>query len=109
MLKVPVADAEPVSLMLLTPTTAQFWGVPGRYWKEPEWQKLSYRYLERITAKVPGAVIKQFSSGLDIKYKDKPLPIELLQPHMQEITDAMRQAIHDMEAYYKARESLSAA
>ena len=88
-----------MTLMLVTPTTAQFWGMPNKHWKDPAWQHLARAYLERIVSAVPGTAIKQFSSGIDIKHGNKPVPISLLHGHGNEIAEAMRQVMRDVEAY----------
>ena len=91
--------------MLVTPSTAQFWGVPNKHWKDPAWQRLSRAYLERIVSVLPGAEIKEFSSGLDIKYGDKYLPLKIMHGKTPELAETMRQAIRDIESYSRAEGS----
>ena len=88
--------------MLITPTSAQFWGVPSKHWKDPAWQQLARAYLERITSAVPGASIKQFSSGMDIKHGDKFVPLSLLQNHTDAIVNAIRQVLQDVAHYFES-------
>ncbi len=105
MLKAPMVDGGQIQLMLVTPSTAQFWGVPNKHWKDPAWQRLSRAYLERIVSVLPGAEIKEFSSGLDIKYGDKYLPLQIMHGKTPELAEAMRQAIRDIESYLRAEGS----
>ncbi len=102
MLKAPVPDGGQIQFMLFTPTTVQFWGIPNKNWKDPAWQRLANAWLERITRLAPGASIKTFSSGADIKHNDKPLPISLIRGKTNDLADAIRQAIRDTESYYAA-------
>lgn len=105
MLKASMIDGGQIQLMLVTPSTAQFWGVPNKHWKDPAWQRLSRAYLERIVSVLPGAEIKEFSSGLDIKYGDKYLPLQIMHGKTPELAEAMRQAIRDIESYLRAEGS----
>lgn len=105
MLKTPMADGGLVQLMLITPTNAQFWGVPNKHWKDPAWQRLSRIYLERIAAIIPGSEIKEFSSGMDIKHDGKYLPLHLMQGKTAELAEAMHQVIRDVESYSRAEGS----
>ncbi len=109
MLKAPAPDGGQIQFMLFTPTSVQFWGVPNKNWKDPAWQRLSMAWLERIKVLAPGASIKTFSSGADIKYNDKPLPIRLIHGKTNDLTDAIRQVIRDTEAYYSANGAQQAA
>ena len=99
MLKVPLPDGGQVQVIAITPTAAQFWGVPNKHWKDPAWQRLAREYLGRITSAIPGVTIKEFSSGLDIKYNDKPVPLTLLHGRTGEIAEAIHQVLRDAEAY----------
>lgn len=105
MLKTPMSDGSQVQLMLVTPTTAQFWGVPNKHWKDPAWQKLARSYLQEIVSVLPGAGIKEFSSGMDIKYQDKYLPLQLLHGKTAELAEAVRQVIRDMEVFTHSNET----
>jgi hypothetical protein len=100
MLKTPVADGGLITLMMLTPASAQFWGIPNKNWKNPAWQDLARNYLKYIASLVPGADTKEFSSGMDVKYEDKPLPIHFLHGQTDALAEAMRQVIRDVEAFY---------
>lgn len=99
MLKVPIAGNGQIQLMLVTPTTAQFWGVPNKHWSDPAWQKLSRDYLERIVALAPGMSVREFNRGLDIKQGDKFTPLTLLHGKAGEVAEAMRQVLRDIEEY----------
>lgn len=99
MLKAPVPDGGQVTLMLVTPTNAQFWGIPNKHWTDPAWQRLSRAYLERVVSAVPGAVIKEFNRGMDIKLDDKFVPLALLHDRTDEIAEAIRQVLRDIDAY----------
>lgn len=105
MLKTPMSDGSQVQLMLVTPTTAQFWGVPNKHWKDPAWQKLARSYLQEIVTMLPGAGIKEFSSGMDIKYQDKYLPLQLLHGKTAELAEAVRKVIRDMEVFTHSNET----
>lgn len=105
MLKTPMSDGSQVQLMLVTPTTAQFWGVPNKHWKDPAWQKLARSYLQEIVSMLPGAGIKEYSSGMDIKYQDKYVPLQLLHGKTAELAEAMRQVIRDMEVFKHSSEA----
>lgn len=102
MLKVPAPEGGMLTLMMLTPTSVQFWGIPNKNWKNPAWQSLSCAYLTSIAAMVPGATIKEFSSGMDIKYADKPLPIQLLRNNTAKTAEAMREVIRSVEEFYRS-------
>lgn len=99
MLKVPIPDDGQVTLMLVTPTNAQFWGVPNKHWTDPAWQRLSRAYLERIVSAIPGTVIREFTRGMDIKLDDKFVPLTLLHDRTNEIAEAIRQVVRDMDAF----------
>lgn len=99
MVKAPMPEGGQVTLMLVTPTNAQFWGVPNKHWDNPAWQKISRAYLERIVSLLPGAVIKTFNRGMDIKLGDKFVPLTLLHGRAGEIAEAMRHVLRDMEAH----------
>lgn len=102
MLKVLVPDGGQVTLMLVTPTNAQFWGIPNRHWTDPAWQKLSRAFLEQIASAVPGAFLKEYSRGMDIKLGDKFLPISVLHGQTTKIAEAIRQVIRDIDAYARS-------
>lgn len=102
MLKAPAPDGGQIQFMLFTPTAVQFWGIPNKNWKDPAWQRLTMTWLEKITTLAPEARVKIFSSGADIKYNDKPMPISLIRGKTNDLADAIRQVIRDTEAYYAA-------
>lgn len=102
MIKAPIPDGGQIQLMLVTPASAQFWGVPNKKWKDPEWQRLSRTYLERIAAQVPEAHIKTFASTADIKLNDKPLPLSALHGKAEDIAQAMRDVISEADDYFSA-------
>ncbi len=109
MLKAPVPDGGQIQFILITPTTAEFWGVPTKNWKDPEWQRLSYAYLERIVAAMPGATIKVYNTGLGIKYGDKALPLKMLHGKTEILADAIRQVLKDAESFYESKGTEQAA
>jgi hypothetical protein len=102
MLKAPMPEGGQVTLMQVTPTNAQFWAVPNKHWKDPAWQRLSRAYLERIASLAPGAMIKEFSSGMDVKLGDKFVPLTLLHGQTDKIAEAMHQVVRDMDACFRA-------
>jgi len=103
MLKAPMPEGGQITLMQVTLTNAQFWAVPNKHWKDPAWQRLSRSYLERLVALVPGAMIKEFNSGMDVKYGDKFVPLTLLHGRTDGIAEAMRQVVRDMEIYSRSQ------
>lgn len=107
MLKASVPEGGQVTLMLVTPTNAQFWGLPNKYWTDPAWQQLSRTYLERISALLPGTVIKEFNRGMDLKLGEKFVPLPLLFGHTAELAETMRQALKDIDAYLKSNGSIT--
>lgn len=104
MLKAPLPDGGQINLMLVTPAAAQFWGVPNKQWKDPAWQGLARTYLEKVAALAPGATVKVFASGADIKLDGKPLPIRSMQGKTEDLAQAMRQVIKDSEKYFVSRQ-----
>ncbi|GJL85317.1 MAG: hypothetical protein DHS20C02_10920 [Micavibrio sp.] len=105
MIKAPVPDGGQIHLMYVTPTTAQFWGVPNKQWKDPKWQHLARTYLDRIAALVPGATIKTFASSADIKVDGKPLPISSLHGKAEEVVKAMCDVTQEAENYFSSEEA----
>lgn len=109
MLKIPVSDDGQLQFMHLTPTTIQFWGVPGKNWQDQAWKQLSIDWLNRVSALIPDSSIKTFSTQADIKLNDKPIPISLIRGKTNDLTDAIRQVIRDAEVYYEAHGAQQAA
>lgn len=101
LLKIPLADGGQIQVICITPTSAQFWGVPNKNWKDPAWKRLAREYLDRIASAIPGTNVKEFSSGLDIKFQDKPVPLTLLHGRAGEIAEAIHQVLRDAEAYVR--------
>ncbi len=101
MIKAPLINGTQLQLMLISPSGLEFWGVPNKNLKDPAWQKISSAYLQRIVETVPGSVIKVFESGhMDIKSRDKKLPLSALQNKTSTVADAMRQVLRDAESYF---------
>ena len=107
MLKAPLPDDGQVQLMMFTPSSAQFWGVPNKKWKDPAWQRLSLAWLESIVRVVPGAAIKVFNTAADLKHNDKPLPISLLRGKEKDLADAIRQVLQEIDSHYQSSSSSS--
>lgn len=100
MFKAPAPDGSQIQFMLFTPTNVQFWGVPNKNWKDPAWQRLSMSWLERIAVIAPGSSIKTFNSAADIKHNDKQLPISMIRGKTNDLADAIRQVILEIDKYY---------
>lgn len=94
------ADGERLQFMLITPAGAEFWGIPYRGWKYPDWQKLSLSYLERIAGLVTGATVKIQTTQADIKINNSKLPLQALHGKAKDVADIIRQAIGDAERFY---------
>lgn len=99
MLKLPIPDGGQVNLMLLTPTNVQFWGVPSKYWSDPDWQSLARHYLDQIASLVPGAFIKEFTRGMDIKLGDKYVPLTAMHGKSKELAQAIQDMARRIETY----------
>lgn len=99
MLKLPVPDGGQVNLALLTPTNIQFWGVPSKYWNDPDWQSIARDYLEQIVSLIPGAFIKEFNRGMDIKLGDKYVPLAAMHGKSRELAQAIQNMARRVETY----------
>lgn len=100
MLKMTMPGGERLQFMLITPETAEFWGIPTKEWKNPAWQKLSLAYLERIAALVPGASVQIFNSGANVKQGGKALRLQHLHDKSTEVAEAIKSITRDAEAFY---------
>jgi hypothetical protein len=93
-------DGKRLQFMLITPSGAEFWGIPYREWKYPDWQKLSISYLERIACLVTGATVKILTTQADVKINNNKLPLNSLHGKSKEFAEAIRQVIQDAESFY---------
>jgi hypothetical protein len=100
MLKATVSTGERIQFIVVNPTNIQFWGIPNKEWKSPAWQRLSHSYLEEIATSIPGASIKVYAAGMDIKSGGKYLPTSVFQGRNEILADAIRRVKREAEGFY---------
>lgn len=82
----------------------EFWGVPNKKRKIYSWRDLSKKYLDAVSAAIPGSFVKTFESGhMDVynTSSEKLLTLETFIGKEEQLVEAMRQVIADAEAFFQ--------
>jgi hypothetical protein len=101
----PLSGGESLILSKITiKNKIEFWGIPNKKRKIPAWRDLSKKYLDSVSAAIPGSFVKTFESGhMDVynANNEKLFPLEAFIGKEEQFVQAMRQVIADAEAFFQ--------